>query len=551
MAETTGNVLVVGAGPTGLALAHSLLRQGLTPRIIDAGEGTSPESRALATHARTLEVMGESVANKLLDIGKPIERANIYSGEELLVDLSLAGTPTLYSFVLAISQGDVERALVRELSGEGLKVEWRTRLRSLEQDADGVSVTIENPNGYDSTHRFDYVVGCDGVRSPTREAAGIELEAHGDHRWWVLADVKFGKNKPDHATLYGCLGPAGVLAMIPLQDEDWWRVVAVADANGSDERPEVTLDTIDALMKERTSFHVELLAERWLSAFRIREHVANTYRSGRVLIAGDAAHAHSPLGGQGMNTGIQDAYNLGWKLATVLRGASPSLLDSYVSERLPVGAELVRNTGRGTRIIYSSSSWLVWLRNRALQKAMQLDMVTERVRNNLEMLVIAYPDSDVVDEHLGQVSGEDGLPSHGSRREFQQAPGPGERAPLELREVRVAVDRPQHSLLLFGLDEEPNLTRARTASSTAKGLDPASFAAIAVVRFEDAARALEEDSSFEQILIDADGAIHEAFGAAKGGGAMVVVRPDGYIGFRSQPIAPVAFADWWKDRIWG
>ena len=548
MTEPTGNVLVVGAGPTGLALAHSLLRQGFTPRIIDAGEGTSPESRALATHARTLEVLGESVANKLLEIGKPIDRANIYSGDELLVDLSLSGTPTLYSFVLAISQGDVERALVRELSGEGVQVEWRTRLRSLEQDADGVSVVIENPDEYDTTHRFDYVVGCDGVRSPTREAAGIELEAHGDHRWWVLADVKFGQNKPDHATLYGCLGPAGVLAMIPLQDEDWWRVVAVGGV--SDERPEVTLESIDALMKERTSFHTEILAERWLSSFRIREHVANTYRAGRVLIAGDAAHAHSPLGGQGMNTGIQDAYNLGWKLAAVLRGASPSLLDSYISERRPVGAELVRNTGRGTRVIYSSSSWLVWLRNRALQKVMQLDMVTERVRNSIEMLVIAYPDSDVVDEHLGQVGGEEGLLDRDARREFQQAPGPGERAPLELRAVRVAVDRPEHSILLFGLDEAPNLTRAQSASSTAVGLDPASFHTIAVVKSEDAARALEGDAAFARVLVDADNAIHKAFGAGKGG-AMVVVRPDGYIGFRSQPIAPVAFADWWKNKIWG
>jgi len=532
------SVLIVGAGPTGLALAHRIVRHGVTPRIIDAGPGPSRESRAIGIQARTLEILDAGVRDELLRRGQKLHRVEIFDGAEPMSEVSFEGAPTRFPFALALSQSRLEEVLIAELAARGVDVEWNVSLTGLAQDEQGVDVSLEGAEGA----RFDRVVGCDGVRSRTREASGIELESERDARWWLLADVRLAGQRPAHDGGHACVGAAGTLIFLPLEREGWWRVVAIGGTEP--DRPEVTVDVIAGLVAERSGLDCEIVEHDWLSAFRIREHVARTYQRGRVFLAGDAAHAHSPLGGQGMNTGIQDACNLAWKLAAVEAGATPALLESYDAERRPIAAQLVARTSRGTRALYASSPWLVWLRNRALGTVTKWESVQDRIREVVEMLSVAYPSSPIVGEQQAPRRSQEDveLPDRAARKALREAAAPGERAPVEREEIAKLLEDPEHVVLLFdGPDSSgAGYDRMRSAARAARER----FSVIAIVPEVAAVTKL----SGVRVVVDEDGAIHDAFGAKSE--TLVVVRPDGYVGFRSQPIDLEALATWWR-RITG
>lgn len=518
---SSSTILIAGAGPTGLALAVALRRAGVAARVIDAGSGPAAESRALAIHARTLEVLGDTLARTIVDRGQPIERLEMFDGARQIVSLSLAGTPTLYPFVVGLSQSRLEEILIERLRELGGAVEWNTRLAELHPGDGAVAAVIDGPGGRQQA-TFDWVIGCDGVHSTVRDQAQIAVDPSGDSTWWILADAELGGEVPDHDAGRVFIGSAGVLALLPIERPGWWRLVAVGERGAE---PEVDANRIDALLAARCPLAIERRELGWCSAFQIREHLASSYRAGRVLIAGDAAHAHSPLGGQGMNTGIQDACNLAWKLAIVAGGGSPALLDSYEAERRPVGKRLVRATGRGTRAIYISNSWLVWLRNRALEQLARLDAITDRLRENLEMLTIAYPDSPIVGDHRGAGA------------------APGERAPVEHAAIRERLDRPEHTVLLFDGAEPSEAGYQRIRQTAARIASCEHMASIAVVPSGAAREALGDVAA--EIAVDGSRTWHRAFGAESE--ALIAVRPDGYIGWRSQPIDVDGLAGWWSQ----
>lgn len=531
------SILIVGAGPTGLSLAVFLERYGLKPRIVDAAEGPARESRALAVHARTLEVLGPDLAQTLVAQGQRIERAELFDGERQIARIVLAGSPTPYPFALGLGQSETERTFVEHLAQRGIEVEWNTRLVALSA-GDRPRVTLQGPEQQQVSVEPDWVIGCDGVGSATREQASIEVDSARDARWWFLADGRLqGDALPAHDAIRVFLGKAGVVGLLPLHEPGWWRIVVPGKTTG--DRPEVTVDSIEAMVAERSSLSLRFVEHDWLSAFRIREHVAERYRVGRVLIAGDAAHAHSPLGGQGMNTGIQDAANLAWKLALVTEGADVVLLDSYEAERRPVAETLVNATGAGTRAIYATASWLVWLRNTAVEALASLDVVTRRIRQSIEMLDVAYPDSPIVSEH-SQATGDSEDPDWSARRAFRKASLAGERAPLEVEGVMALLAEPCHTVLLFDGREatEGGYQRMRDVAE-ALASSPV-WSTIAVVPTSEGAETL----SSLCCVVDEDMRLHDAFGAETEG--LVVVRPDKYIAFRSHPIDLAALARWWK-----
>ena len=237
--NTTHDVLIVGAGPTGLAMAYLLDRHGVTPRLIDAAAGPAPESRALAMHARTLEVLGEPLVSDLLAEGQELTRVELYGSDRApLASVDLAGTPTRHAFALGLSQSVIERVMIERLQTRGIAVEWNTRLTGLSQRPDRVEVTLLRPDGDEERTEASWVIGCDGVRSATREAAGFSLEASRDARWWLLADARLEGEVPPKGAGRGFLSQNGIMALIPLEREGWWRVIAVGDEGEA--RPEVT-----------------------------------------------------------------------------------------------------------------------------------------------------------------------------------------------------------------------------------------------------------------------------------------------------------------------
>jgi len=352
-------VLVVGAGPTGLALATQLAAFGVPCRVIDKGSDRAQESRALAVQPRTLEVLRPfGVADELVRRGNPAVQLRLHAGSRVtharLFDLGL--DDTAYPFLLFISQARTEAVLVEHLAGRGVRVERRTELEDFRDTGDALACRLRGPGGDTTTIDAGWVVGCDGAHSTVRKVSGTAFTGGRYPQTFVLADLAVDGLEPGTVNAY--VGAAGPLLFFPLAEPAPWRLVtlrpadrtpigaAAADAEPTTAEP-VSLAELQALTAAATTEPLSLHDPVWATAFTVHHRHAAAYRTGRAFLAGDAAHIHSPAGAQGMNTGIQDAINLGWKLALVSRGRAPeSLLDSYDAERRPVGAFVLRFTDR-------------------------------------------------------------------------------------------------------------------------------------------------------------------------------------------------------------
>ncbi len=352
------DVLVVGAGPVGLTMAGELARHGVRCRIVDRLAGPLPYCRAIGVTPRTLEVWDDmGIAREMIDAGLWIDgmRSMIQGHPSNDMHLDLSDLP--YS-ELGLPQYETERLLTRHLVRFGISVERGAAVQALEQDANGVSVRLEK-NGATEQARFRYVVGCDGAHSTVRHAVGIGFEGEAFPMTFMLGDVHIDWDLRRGMALRALRlvedGPPAMFIAIPLPEAGRYRVSMLAPmdlaASGTSDHgiqseargPE--LADLQAIADDLVAPRPHLSDLRWSSLFRISMRLAAAYRRGRVFIAGDAAHIHPPTGGQGMNTGIQDAYNLAWKLKLVLDGtASAHLLDSYEAERRPVGAEVVART---------------------------------------------------------------------------------------------------------------------------------------------------------------------------------------------------------------
>lgn len=338
---TTTDVLIVGAGPTGLTLAASLLLHGVDVMLVDRQADGANTSRAAAVNARTLEVLEHvDVTRRLLKEGVEAPRFAIRDRAKTLVDVDFSGLATDYPFTLLIPQSTTERLLlerVRELGGDVTRPKV---LAAVTQDAVGVTATFDDGD----TVRARYVVGADGMHSTVREQAGIGFAGGSYEHSFVLADARLTGDAPaDEVRLFWA--GEGLTVVAPLPNGDFRIVAPVDDAP---EEPSVAF--VQQILDERGPGGITVTDVTWGSRFRIHHRVADTYRAGRILLAGDAAHVHSPAGGQGMNLGIQDAVALADALVAVLGGGADSLLDDYSATRRPIAQQVVALTDRLTRL---------------------------------------------------------------------------------------------------------------------------------------------------------------------------------------------------------
>lgn len=356
----SAEVLVVGAGPVGLTMAGELARHGVRARIIDKAPAPSPYCRAIGVTPRTLEVMDDmGLAHALVDAGLWLEGTRLIVPGQPPRDVRHDLSDLPFS-QLGVPQNATEAVLARHLASWSVSVERGVALAGLAQDADGVTVDLDTPSGRE-TARFSHVVGCDGAHSAVRKALGIGFEGESWPFEFMLGDVLIDWDVPRGLSVRAVRpvenAPPDFFVAIPLPERGRYRVSGLAPArltqppeSGTDagiqsDREGGSLADLQLMADRLLPDRATLSDLRWSSVFRIGLRLAERYRAGRVFIAGDAAHIHPPTGGQGMNTGIQDAYNLAWKLALVVRGESgDALLDSYEAERQPVAAAVIART---------------------------------------------------------------------------------------------------------------------------------------------------------------------------------------------------------------
>jgi 2-polyprenyl-6-methoxyphenol hydroxylase-like FAD-dependent oxidoreductase len=337
------DVLIVGAGPSGLTLAASLVKKGIATTVVDRQPAGANTSRAAVVNARTLEVLDDlDVSRRLVKEGTQAPRFTIRDGRRSLIPVDFSVLPTEFPYSLMVPQATTERVLLDRLIELGGAVIRPKTLASVRQDADRVTATFDDGD----VIRARYAVGADGIHSTVREQAGIGFEGGAYQESFTLADVRLrGEAPADEVILFWA--KAGLTVVAPLPGDIYRIVAPVPDAP-----EEPSAEFIQQILDERGLGAGRMVVTEviWGSRFRIHHRVADTYRAGRLLLAGDAAHVHSPAGGQGMNLGIQDGVELADALAAVLGGAPDSVLDEYSAARRPIAQQVVEMTDRLTRL---------------------------------------------------------------------------------------------------------------------------------------------------------------------------------------------------------
>lgn len=401
------DVIIVGAGPTGLSLACQLTRYGIDFVVVEKNESITPYSKALGVHARTLEIYEQlglaqtavakgSIAGKvrLLEKGKIV-------GEVDLSDVGEGLSP--YPFMLVLEQSENERLLYSYLQSRDRHVLWQTELETFSQNASGVTASVRN-NGASQIIEGKYLVGCDGPKSPVRHALGLAFEGSTFERLFYVADVRIDW-KFSHDALHGCLARNAVVAFFPMPGEKRWRIVGAFPEGADKEEGEVLYEEIEARIKEEAELDLDITRVDWFSTYKVHTRHVERFSSGRCFLAGDAAHIHTPAGGQGMNTGIQDAYNLAWKLALVLKGsAKEEILDTYNAERLPNARRLLKTTDRMFNLAAGTDWFFNVIRTTVFPPMakfiLSLDVIKKRFFRLISQIAIHYPDSPL-SEHEG------------------------------------------------------------------------------------------------------------------------------------------------------
>jgi 2-polyprenyl-6-methoxyphenol hydroxylase-like FAD-dependent oxidoreductase len=371
------DVLIVGAGPSGLTLAASLLRRGVRTTIVDRQAAGANTSRAAAVNARTLEVLEDlDVSRRLVKQGVQAPRFSIRDRSRTLIPIDFSVLPSAYPYTLLVPQSTTEQVLLDRLVELGGTVVRPKTLESITQDADGVTAVFDDGD----VLRARYVVGADGIHSTVREHAGIGFTGGAYDESFVLADVRLTGDAPvEEVVLFWAT--AGLTVVAPLPDGTFRIVAPVPDAPA-----EPSTDFIQQLLDDRGTGGVRVTEVVWGSRFRVQHRVADTYRAGRLLLVGDAAHVHSPAGGQGMNLGIQDAIALSGALAAALAGGPATLLDDYSDTRRPIARDVVTLTDRLTRLATLPRA-LRPLRNTAMSLAGRIPAVRRALAWRLSGLV--------------------------------------------------------------------------------------------------------------------------------------------------------------------
>jgi 2-polyprenyl-6-methoxyphenol hydroxylase-like FAD-dependent oxidoreductase len=431
-------VLIAGAGPVGLTMAIELARYGVGVRIVDRASARTDKSKALVIWSRPLELLERAGCSAaLVDAGYKVDSVNISADKKLVAHLSLEGLETKYPYGLMLPQSDTERVLEEFLNGLGVKVEREVELTSFTASSAKVVCALRHPDGGGETLETPWLIGCDGAHSTVRHRLGMEFHGATSLIDWILADVHL-ENTPRKPEIDIVWHADGVVATFPIA-ADRYRIIAdVGVAKESASPPDPTLADVQAILDKRFPRPVRATNPLWLSAFRINERKVTDYRSGRVFLAGDAAHVHSPAGGQGMNTGMQDACNLAWKLALVVRGiGSESLLDSYSPERSPIAEQVLKVTGRITSMATMTGEFAQFLRNHTAALVLGLAPVRKFAATIASEISIGYPHSPL------------------NAPQSHHDPLPGYRAPIRPNESPVGAGDTPRFVLFAEADQMP------------------------------------------------------------------------------------------------
>ncbi|MFB2771342.1 FAD-dependent monooxygenase [Pelatocladus sp. BLCC-F211] len=367
---TKTDVIIVGAGPTGLSLAVQLIRYGIDFVIFDKKESITDLSKALVVHARTLEIYDQvGLAQQAVADGEIVQKGNLMHDGKISAHLDFSnfgGQLSPFPFMLVFEQNKNERLLYEHLQHNGKEVQWQTEMESLTQDANGVKAVLKNANGETQIIKAQYLVGCDGASSPTRHLLDLSFTGSTYPRLFYVADVDM-EFPADEATFYATLGENSFVLIVPMQGNKHWRLIGNLPEYDEQGDREVTYDEVENKVKQLVQRPLEITNVRWFSSYKVHTRRVEKFYKGRCFLAGDAAHIHTPAGGQGMNTGIQDAYNLAWKIAFVLRGyVKDSLLESYNEERLANAKRLLQTTDQFFDVAAGDRWYLQFFRDNIL-----------------------------------------------------------------------------------------------------------------------------------------------------------------------------------------
>lgn len=402
---TKTDVIIIGAGPTGLALACQFIRYGIDFVIIDKKETTTPHSKAIGVQARTLEIYEQiGLADKLVEQGWKANRARMIVGGEVRGEIDftdIGAGMSAYPYVLIVEQGKHERMLHDFIRSNGKEVRWQTEMERLTQDDSSVRVEIKSADGASETLEAKFLVGCDGAKSPVRHALGLEFAGSTFERMFYVADVDidwdFG-----HDALTVVLMKTNLLAFFPMSGEKQWRIVGTFPEEFAKDEGEVLYEEIEEQIKRDSELTLDITKVNWFSTYKVHTRHVEKFRAGRCFLAGDSAHIHTPAGAQGMNTGIQDGYNLAWKLAMVLGDkADEKILDSYNEERLKNAEDLLKTTDRFFNLVASPEPVLTYLRTHVFPYvagvAFSIDAVKKFVFPRISQIGINYRHSSMSD----------------------------------------------------------------------------------------------------------------------------------------------------------
>ncbi len=396
MLEQGSQVLIVGAGPSGLMLAYELSRRGVSLRIIERDLNKSPYSRAIAVQIRTQEIFASlGLLPRLMDQAQTVQSFQINTDHKTPVNLVLEAERPQFMGPLIVDQPHTELVLEEALSRFDVGIERGIELVDFSQDHDGVLATIKNHDGSLSKQRFSYIVGADGAHSIVRKKMTNAFVGSSYDDAFILADAECN-TFDDHHTIRVFFKAQGFLAMIPMFASNHYRLISVRCHERTRTGPEPTSVEFQELVNKLVPFKLEIKQVRWVSRFFVQCRSADHYHDERAFLVGDAAHIHSPAGGQGMNTGLQDAFNLGWKLAMVLNHQAPaSLLLSYHQERKPVGDYLINSTDRFFKLMVASSWWLRILRSLILPLVSRKKNLRESIFRVASQTAICYREGAV------------------------------------------------------------------------------------------------------------------------------------------------------------
>ena len=525
------DVLVVGAGPTGLALAYQLRRLGVNFRIIEKNPEPSTTSKAIGLQYRVSEVLTwMGLFDRFLARGVTGTGLNFYASGERILHLRLdrldgmSGRGAFEPQSIVIPQSVTEALLIEALGECGVEVERSTTFVGFTQDNDRVISRIRGSDGVEELVESRYLVSCEGPPSVIRKQAGLSFAGKTYPVSYFMADVEldWAASRND---VHVWIHEDGMFSAIPMPGERRWRLFVESGKQVEEDATEVTLDLVRRLMAERTGDHVTRTSNpTWLSEFRISCRMVDRFSNGRVFLAGDAAHIHSPTGGQGITTGVQDAYNLAWKLDMVLRGAaSDSLLDTYTEERLPVVRRVLKTTDQTTSVFLAHSRARQLFRDRVVLPLLRSRAMQKRLTRRLSQLDTNYRGASLSGHQETSLLGQARVRA-------------GDRAPdVVFRDARTGVETSLFASLgysrliaLFGPGQDTDGTGGRPTRIEQLMEALGNLGVECFLVLPESARQPDDG------LIDITGDFHRLYGAR--GEFLYLIRPDGYVGLFQWPL---------------